>query len=267
MFKQGLNQSGSGGRLVIPKNSKWSMAAGICMIVALLFMLFFKPFLYYSTKEAIFRVSMPRFIHFYSDEIIHFFVETPIESGLFFLLFIGGFIVFIITSLLPQKNIKRYMIPLCLFAISTAIPYFSFPYVSSVSSLGYGFQVGMWTEFWYVSKLFIFWVYLIFLISFLLYSTGKVSRRIATIICSCGIGFIWLMVLVKLANVPSELVSFRIILALLAIQHTLILTAFLLSLFNFKKAIIICSKCGTEITGKVKYCNICGESTDSAIIK
>lgn len=263
MFKQGLNQSGSGGRLVIPKNSKWSLAAGICMIVALLFMLLFKPFLNYATIEMIFRVSMPRFIHFYSDEIINFFVETPIESALFILFFIGGFIVFIITSLLPQKNIKRYMIPLCLFIISTAIPYFS--------SWDSGFQAGMWREFWYVSKLFVFWVYLIFLISFLLYSAGKVSRRIATIICSCGIGFIWLMFLVKIVNVVNishKLDSYPIpMFALLAVQHTLILTAFLMVLFNFKKAIMICSKCGAEITGKVKYCNICGESTDSVIIK
>ena len=253
MFKQGLNQSGSGGRLVIPKNSKWSMAAGICMIVALLFMLFLKPFLYYGTLYGSFTFKMPPLKSF----CVRLFSQTPlIENILFFLCFIGGFIVFIITALRLQKNIKRYIFPLVMFIISVALPYFSSPQS--------GFQSGIWLEFFFVSKLAVFWGYIFFLIAFLLLGTGKVSKRIATIIGSCGIGYIWLMVLINLIDVPSALVAMFV---LVAINHTLILTAFLMVLFNFKKLTIICSKCGTEITGKVKYCNICGESTGSAIIK
>ncbi len=253
MFKQRSNQSGSGGRLVIPKNSKWSLAAGICMIAALLFMLFFKPLLYFGVTNASFRFNMPPLNYFF---MLLFAQSSLIEILLFILFFVGGFIVFIITALRLQKNIKRYIFPLVMFIISVALPYFSSPQS--------GFQSGVWMEFLFASKLAVFWGYIPFLIAFLLLGTGKVSKHIATIIGSCGIGYIWLMVLINLIDVPSALVTMFV---LVAINHTLILMAFLIVLFNFKKLTIICSKCGTEITGKVKYCNICGESTGSAIIK
>ena len=258
MFKQRSNQSGSGGRLVIPKNSKWSLAAGICMIAALLFMLFFKPFIYYGGINGSFRFNMPPLNYFFMQL---FAQSSLIEILLFILFFVGGFIVFIITALIPQKNIKRYIFPLVMFIISVALPYFSSPQS--------GFQSGVWSEFFFASKLAVFWGYIPFLIAFLLLGTGKVSKHIAAIIGSCGIGYIWLMVLINLIDVlQSAFVTALVTMfVLVAINHTLILTAFLIVLFNFKKLTIICSKCGTEITGKVKYCNICGESTGSAIIK
>ena len=98
MFKQGLNQSGSGGRLVIPKNSKWSMAAGICMIAAMVFHCL---------------IVVPKCVEEYLGSII----------GSIFINMIVWYVPFIIITFLKKKNIRMFIIPLAISLFFAIVPY------------------------------------------------------------------------------------------------------------------------------------------------
>lgn len=240
MFKQGLNQSGSGGRLVIPKNSKWSLAAGICMLINIILLL---PY----------NISAYLYSHHFS------IISNMILNDVIW------YLPFIVIAFLPKKNIKLFLIPLTISSFILLISYINPTLINGITPpleyaiipINYSYYMN------YIPFIFQIISYISFIVIFILIGDGKLCNKkyIIYIVSTIIIGFIILTLFGQIIfsysirikpviNPPYSIISF--------VMFNYV--PYLLLILGL--TVPLCPKCGALLLNAGKFCNNCGEQLD-----
>ena len=240
MFKQGSNQSGSGGRLVIPKNSKWSLAAGICMLINIILLL---P---YNISTYLYSPYFPIISNMILNDVI-------------------WYLPFIVIAFLPKKNIKLFLIPLTISSFILLISYINPTLINGIRPpLEYAIIRTNYSYYMnYIPFIFQIISYISFIVIFILIGDGKLCNKkyIIYIASTIIIGFIILTLFGQIIfsysirikpviNPPYSIISF--------VMFNYV--PYLLLILGL--TVPLCPKCGAPLTNAGKFCNICGEQLD-----
>lgn len=241
MFKQQLNQSVDGGRLDIPKNSKWCIAAGICMIAAIIL----------------------RFIWGIEYRLLflgHGHIEpNTIKASIAIVLCC---LPFVVISFLPKKNIKLYLIPIVIsivlilgnssifIRLSVKIG-IHIPALSNLMyyNLMYGF---IEKPFYDIFCFLLLCQYITLLILSIAISSGKIHKRRSVLYTFLIIFIVYSIIEFMLwySNPTSFWGKYFV-------SDIFLFVPYILLLFGINN--IFCPKCGAPLTNARKFCNICGE--------
>ena len=224
-----MSKYGSSGRLVIPKNSKWSMATGICVITAF----FVHMTLFSQNVFGIYSCLTVRsfFLYFVGISLDEMIVQR--------LAIILLYIPLIVVIFKPKQNIN---ILLMLLFLTTGI---------NLIFLISDFRITPFTLFYMLFR-----TSLPFLLFFIIKSGKVKNKRYMVLVCIIAVVLLRLSLSQVSTNFEPEIARGGS--SLLFFKEFLGISIYLLFTLDLD-TVPLCPNCGIPLTNAGKFCDNCGE--------